>query len=70
MVLTPLPLRATSASLSPATSRTNATWYGMFSGADRPRATGLDPIAPKSSSLATNAVLTSAPESNLVHLML
>ena len=70
MVLTPLPLRATSASLSPATSSTNATLYGMFSGADRPRATGLEPSAPKSSSLAMNAVLMSAPESNLIHLML
>ncbi len=66
----PLPLRATRASLSPATSRTNATLYGMFSGADNPRATGLEPSAPKSSSLAMNAVFTSAPESNLVQLML
>ena len=65
----PLPLRATSASLSPATSRTKATWYGMFSGADRPRATGLDPIAAMSTLRATNAVLMLAPESNLVQVI-
>ena len=41
----------------------------MFSGADSPRATGLDPIAPKSIWLAMYAVLMSAPESNFVHLI-
>lgn len=67
--VTPLPLRATSASLSPATSSTKATWYAMFSGADSPRATGLDPIAAMSTLLATNAVLMLAPESNLVQVI-
>jgi len=42
----------------------------MFNGAESPRATGLDPMAPKSICLATNAVLMSAPESNFVHLTL
>ena len=37
---------------------------------EQARATGLEPSAPKSTCLAMNAVLTSAPESNLVHLML
>jgi hypothetical protein len=63
----PVSLRVINASLSPATSRMNAAWYRMFSGADRPRATGLEPMAPKSSSTATKAVLMSAPESNFVH---
>ncbi len=62
------PSRATSASLSPATSSTQVTSYGMFSGAERPRATGLEPIAARSTDPATNAVLMLAPESNLVHL--
>ncbi|CPW53705.1 Uncharacterised protein [Mycobacteroides abscessus] len=69
-MVTPLRLLATSASLSPATSRTKATRYGMFSGAESPRAKGLEPSAPKSSSRAMKAVLMSAPESNRVHLML
>ncbi|SIJ87961.1 Uncharacterised protein [Mycobacteroides abscessus subsp. abscessus] len=68
-MLTPLRLLATSASLSPATSSTKATRYGMFRGAESPRAKGLDPSAPKSSSRAMKAVLMSAPESNRVHLM-
>lgn len=64
------PLRATSASFSPATSSTQVTWYGMFSGSERPRATGLEPMAARSTEPATKAVLMLAPESNLVHLTL
>lgn len=66
---TPAPSRATSASLSPATSSTQVTRYGMFSGSDRPRATGLEPIAARSTEPATKAVLMLAPESNLIHLI-
>ncbi|GAA0850990.1 hypothetical protein GCM10009525_76130 [Streptosporangium amethystogenes subsp. fukuiense] len=64
------PPRATSASLSPITSKIHGTRYGMSSGADRPRVTGLLPASPMSSEPAIMAVFTSPPESNLLQVIL
>lgn len=63
----PIPGLATSASLSPIRSWIHTTLYGMFSGADRPLVTGLDPARPRSTDPAMTAVLTSPPDSNFTH---
>lgn len=66
----PASLRATRASFSPATSRTNATLYGIGELPEIPRANGLEPSAAMSSDLPRKAWLTLAPESNLIQVIL
>ena len=56
-------------SAAPMTSWIHGTLYGMFMGELRPAATGLLPARPMSMLPAMTAVLTSAPESNLTHVM-
>ncbi|MEY9484281.1 hypothetical protein RKD26_000075 [Streptomyces calvus] len=66
---TPVSLRTTRASFSPATSRIQATLYGIGELPDTPRANGLEPRAAMSRDLPRNAWLTPAPESNLIQVI-